>query len=140
MAQSASHIHFTGLAMTQTHDIMALEHKRRDAMIGGDTHTLGELFADTMVWIHGTARADSKAGVLASIASGKTAYQEIACSEEAVRLYGDTAIVTGIILAKALIAGESRVLHNRFSIVWAHINQQWQVVNWQSTTVPKAAA
>lgn len=126
--------------MTRTHDIMALEHKRRSAMTGADTDTLAKLFADNMVWIHGTARADSKAGVLASIASGKTVYQTIDCSEETVRIYGDTAIVTGIVHAKLRIANEDRLLHNRFSIAWANINQQWQVVNWQSTTVPKAAA
>jgi Domain of unknown function (DUF4440) len=126
--------------MTQTHDILALENKRRSAMIDADTDTLEKLFADSMVWIHGTAREDSKVGVLASIASGKTIYQAIDCSEETVRIYGDTAIVTGIVHSKLKIANEERLLHNRFSIAWANINQQWQVVNWQSTTIPKAGA
>ncbi|WP_342619448.1 nuclear transport factor 2 family protein [Rhodoferax sp. GW822-FHT02A01] len=123
--------------MIQSHEIMALEHKRRSAMVDADTDTLSQLFADSMVWIHGTARADSKSGVIASIASGKTVYQAIDCSEETVRIYGDTAIVTGIVHSKLKIANEERQLHNRFSIAWANINRQWQVVNWQSTTVPK---
>ena len=120
-------------------DIMALEHKRRQAMIAVDTATLAGLFADDMLWIHATARPDTKTGLLASIESRKTIYQAIDCSEETLRFYGDTAFVSGIADIKAQIAGEDRLLQNRFTIAWARIAGEWKVVNWQSTTVRKPA-
>ena len=126
--------------MTTTQDIMALELQRRNAMVSADTVTLSQIFSETMVWIHGTSRADSKKGVLASIASGKTIYRAIDCYDETVRIYADTAIVSGLVNSRLDSAGEIKVLHNRFTIVWANIDNLWQVVNWQSTTVPKASS
>ena len=126
--------------MTSPQEIMALEQQRRQAMVAADVVTLSRLLADDVLWIHATARLDTKAGLLASIETKKTIYQEIACSEETVRFYGDTAIVSGIADIKAQISGEDRVLQNRFTIVWARPSgAPWQVVNWQSTTVRKPA-
>lgn len=125
--------------MSDAQEIMALEHKRRQAMIGADVATLSGLFAEDLLWIHATARPDTKAGLLASIETGKTKYQAIDCSEETVRFYGEVAIVSGIADIKAQIAGEDRVLQNRFTIAWAQLAGQWKVVNWQSTTVRKPA-
>lgn len=126
--------------MTSREEIMALEQQRRQAMVAADVATLSKLFADDLLWIHATARPDTKQGLLASIESRKTIYQAIECSEETVRLYGDTAIVSGIADIKAQINGEDRVLQNRFTILWVRkAATPWQAVNWQSTTVRKPA-
>lgn len=124
---------------TTAQDIMALEHQRRQAMIAADTATLSRLFADDLMWIHATARADTKQGLLASIESRKTVYQAIDCSEETVRFYGPIAMVSGLADIKAQIGGEDRVIQNRFTIVWHKTDEQWRVINWQSTSVRKAA-
>lgn len=121
--------------MSDSKEIMALDHARRRAMIEGDVAKLGGLFADDMMWIHANARADSKQAFLDSIATGKSRYLAIDCSEETVRFYGETAVVSGIMDIKVQIAGEDRALQNRFTIVWAHLAGGWKVVNWQSTTV-----
>ena len=123
--------------MTTPQEIFALEAQRREAMIAADVATLSKLFADDVLWIHATARPDTKQGLLASIESKKTIYQAIECSEETLRFYGDTAIVSGIADIKAQIAGEDRLLQNRFTIIWFRKPERWQVVNWQSTTVRK---
>lgn len=125
--------------MNDMKTIEALEIRRKQAMIAADVETLAALFADDMLWIHGTARADSKTGLLEAIASGKTKYQTIDSSDESVRFYGDLALLSGISVIRARIAGEDRVLQNRFTIVWAQTGAAWQVVNWQSTTVRKPA-
>lgn len=124
--------------MTNESDIMALEQRRRHAMTSADIETLSGLFAEDMLWIHATARPDTKGGLLDSIGSGKTKYLAIDCSDETVRLYGDTAIISGIADMKAEIAGESRVIQNRFTIIWVRTGSDWKVVNWQSTGVRKA--
>jgi uncharacterized protein (TIGR02246 family) len=123
--------------MNPTQEIMALEQRRREAMTKADVDTLEELFADDLMWIHATARADTKQGLLATIASGKTKYLSIDCSEETVRFYGSMAAVSGIADMTAEIAGEHRVLQSRFTILWHQQPAGWRVVNWQSTTVRK---
>lgn len=121
--------------MANSEEILKLEKARCDAMIGADISTLSNLFADDMVWIHASAKADGKAGVLNTIGSGKTKYLEINCSEQNVRFYGDMAIVGGIADMKLESAGEIKNLKNRFTISWTKDDSGWKVVNWQSTTV-----
>jgi len=123
--------------MSSSEEIMALEQRRRAAMVAADVAELSELFADDLMWIHATARADTKQGLLATIESGKTKYLSIDCSEETVRFYDAVAAVSGIADVTAEIAGEHRVLQSRFTILWHRQPEGWKVVNWQSTTVRK---
>jgi ketosteroid isomerase-like protein len=115
--------------------VLELDRIRRDAMTKADVTTLGELFADDMVWIHATARVDTKAGLLDAIGSGSTKYLSIEVTDETVRDFGDVVLVGGIAAMTAEIKGETRDLRNRFTIVWARSGVSWQVVNWQSTSV-----
>lgn len=123
--------------MSDSKEIVALEHARRRAMIDADVAKLSGLFADDLLWIHASAKPDSKDALIDTIATGKTKYLSIECSGESVRFYGETAIVSGIADMKVQLAGEDRVLQNRFTIVWAHLAGGWKVVSWQSTTVRK---
>lgn len=121
--------------MENSEEILMLEKTRIGAMIAADVSTLTNVFADDMVWIHASAKADGKAGVLSTIESGKTKYRAIDCSEQTVRFYGDVAMVGGVADMTLEIANEIRSLKNRYTIVWAKIGGGWKVVNWQSTTV-----
>lgn len=121
--------------MANADDILKLEQLRCDAMIRADVPALSNLFADDMVWIHASAKADGREGVLGAIGSGKSKYVEINCSEQKVRLYGDVAFVGGIADMKLESAGELKTLKNRFTIAWQKNSSGWQVVNWQSTPV-----
>ena len=121
--------------MVRNDEILTLDRLRCDAMIRADVPTLSDLFADDMVWIHGSAKVDGKAAVLQTIGSGKTKYLEISCSEQQVRIYGALAMVGGIADMKLESAGEARSLKNRFTISWLNDGGSWKVVNWQSTPV-----
>lgn len=118
--------------------LQALERRRRESMVNADVPALKALFSDELLWIHGTGRADNKHGVLHAIETGHTKYRSIECSDESLRCYGDVALLSGIALMKAEIAGEPRTLENRFTIVWRQTTPgEWQVVNWQSTSLRK---
>ncbi len=121
--------------MANTEEILALETLRCAAMIRADVAALADMFADDMAWIHGSAKVDGKAGVLHTIASGKTRYLEINRSEQTVRLYGPVALVGGIADMTLEIGGETRTLKNRFTIGWLNDGGGWKVVNWQSTPI-----
>lgn len=120
--------------MTTEQTILAMEQQRRQAMVQADVPALQRLLSDRLMWIHGTGRPDTKAGVIGSIGSGKTQYQSIDCSDESVRFFGPVAVVSGVAVMNAVIAGEPRVLNNRFTILWEQQpHGDWQAVNWQST-------
>lgn len=117
-------------------DVMALEQARRRAMIAADVATLERLLGDDLQWIHASGRPESKAAFLASIESRKIEFESIECSEETARAYGATVLLSGVADIRAKIAGESRALKNRFTIVWVQTGAQWEAVNWQSTGLP----
>jgi ketosteroid isomerase-like protein len=121
--------------MSISETVLDLDRIRRDAMTKADVDTLGDLFADEMVWIHATARVDTKAGLLDAIGSGSTKYLSIDVTDETVRDFGDVVLVSGIAAMTAEIKGETRELRNRFTIVWVRRGASWQVVNWQSTSI-----
>jgi uncharacterized protein (TIGR02246 family) len=125
--------------MIDENEVRAVDQVRREAMIRADVDQLTELFADDMMWIHATARVDTKAGLLESIRSGKTKYLAIECTDETLRVVNDLAFLSGIAVMKAEIAGNVRDIENRYTIVWRSREGQWQVVNWQSTSVRKAS-
>lgn len=124
--------------MSNVDEILEMERARCDAMVRADIASLANLFADDMVWVHASAKVDVKDGVLRSIGSGKTKYLEINCSDQAVRLYGNMAIVGGQADMTLVSGGETKVLKNRYTISWVKGSNGWKVVNWQSTPVRAA--
>ncbi|WP_133915421.1 nuclear transport factor 2 family protein [Streptomyces sp. NBC_00582] len=123
--------------MSDATTILELDRTRQEAMIRADVDALGELLADDVMWIHATARIDTKEGLLGSVASGRTKYLAIECSDETVRFHGGIAFLSGVADMKAEIAGETRDIQNRYTIVYAPAGDGWKVVNWQSTSVRK---
>ena len=122
-----------------TQRILALEDRRRAALLSADIAELTRLFADDMVWIHGSGKSDGKAGMLDSIGSGKTKYLEIENSRQNIRFFGDVAVVDGLVAMRLNLAGEVKQIHSRFTICWARTSRDWQIVHWQSTPVRPAA-
>ena len=122
-----------------TQNILALEARRCAALLSADIADLTRLFADDMVWIHGSGKSDGKAGMPDTIASGKTRYLDIENSRQNIRFFGQTAIVDGLVDLRLNLAGEVKQIHSRFTICWAGTGDDWQIVHWQSTPVRQPA-
>ncbi|HWW73501.1 MAG TPA: nuclear transport factor 2 family protein [Duganella sp.] len=125
--------------MNNPHNIDALEARRRAALLSADIAELTRLFADDMVWIHGSGKSDGKAGMLDSIGSGKTQYLDIETSRQNIRFFGDMAVVDGLVDMRLNLAGEVKQIHSRFTICWAGNGDGWRIVHWQSTPVRQPA-
>ena len=117
-------------------EIIDLENRRFKAMTEVDTAVLDEVLSDDLVYTHSTARVESKSEFIASLTSGQTKYESVACDDVNVRRFNDTAIVTG----SAWIAVVARGHHNKFQVrftdVYAMQENAWRMVAWQSTKMP----
>ncbi|WP_369034016.1 fumarylacetoacetate hydrolase family protein [Streptomyces adonidis] len=132
--------HTGSSTMTDPHTILKLDQARRDAMIRADIPTLTAILADDMMCIHGNARVDTKESLLGDIGSGKRKYLAIDCADETVCFHGGLAFLGGVATITAETAGHLlQGVQNRYTIVWAPEGDDWKVVNWQSTSIPKAA-
>ena len=113
---------------------------RRAAMINAHTGLLSGIFDDDLLWIHASGTIDSKRTLLTSIDSGRLDYKSIEPSNERVRLYENTGLVTGSIALDVTIDHLARNVHNLFTSVWQHTASGWRLVNWQTTATQSAIA
>lgn len=123
-------------AQDAAQEVLAADAKRFAAMVRADTAELGALLAEDVTYTHSTGQVESREEFLASIASGKLDYQSIEPAEERVRIYGDTAVVTGRAGVKLRSEGKDLALALRFTSVWVKGEKGWRMVAWQSTRLP----
>ena len=114
-------------------DILALEEERFGAMVARDFPRLQLLVHDELMYTHSSGVVDGKASWLDSMKSGRVKYKKAQCTERKVRLYGDTALITGRAHIEAEIGGEPKTLKLLFLNAWTKTPQGWKFVAWQST-------
>ncbi|WP_424534002.1 nuclear transport factor 2 family protein [Sphaerisporangium viridialbum] len=117
-------------------EVQELEGRRWAALVAADTSTLRELFADRMSYTHSNALVDTKDGYIKSIEDGTVSYIAVDPSDEQVRIFGSTAVVTGRAVIDARAGGNDHRTQARYSAVWAKDDGQWRFVCWHSTPQP----
>ena len=117
-------------------DILALEAGRYAAMIAVDEAALEKCFSDDLIYVHSSGALDTKESYIAAIKSGKFRYLKCERFEETVRIYDQTALVTGRAVFEAVIEGTPRMLRLRYLNVWTHTAAGWKFVGWQSCPLP----
>jgi len=118
--------------------VLAAQKERLQAMVRSDLDALGRLLPDDLTYTHASGVADTKASLLASIAAGKLKYKSFDPGQPRVRVYGNTAVLTGT----ATVQVESATIGPApFQILFTDVyvrkpDGRWQAVAWQSTRPP----
>jgi ketosteroid isomerase-like protein len=121
-------------AQTVEQEIQSLEDRRYRAMVESDAKTLAELLADELVYTHSTGAVDTKASYIESIRT-RSPYRKVDRLQEAIQLYGDTAIITGHAHLHVETGGAQRILDLRHLNVWVKRPAGWQMVAWEATPI-----
>jgi ketosteroid isomerase-like protein len=117
-------------------EIRALEERRYKAMCEADAGTLDQLLADSLVYTHSNAAADSKKSYLDGVRAKKWNYRKIERPVENIQVHGDCAVITGQVRIDILIDGAPKILNSRYLNVWVKGAKGWQMTAWQSTPIP----
>lgn len=115
--------------MEQT--VEELELCRFRAMVAGDVETLSRLFADKLVYAHSSGGRDTKASLLGKIESGQLDYVAIENPDMGVAVVGQTAVVTGRMVAEVRVGNETRHLNNLSLSVWTFDDGRWLFLAFQ---------
>ena len=75
--------------------VLAADEARRLAMLHNDIKALDSLLAEDVTIVWGDGTTDNKASTLALFRSGKLHYSQLEYDNTCVRLYGESAVVTG---------------------------------------------
>ena len=113
--------------------VIALDAQRMVATGAGDAATLDKLIADDLIYVHSSARMDTKASLIGNMKNGSTVYQSVVPSDVKAREVGGAVMVTGLADIKVTVNGNPLAFQVRFAEVWENRAGQWQMVLWQST-------
>ncbi|MGH9358321.1 MAG: nuclear transport factor 2 family protein [Terriglobia bacterium] len=109
-------------------ELLKLENKENQAFLNRDTKVLDRLYADTLAWTRPNGEFLNKAQVLENLRSGKTKYDSIKHHDVRVRIYGNTAILTGTSTTDLVYGGKPMNRFRWFGEVWVKQNGRWQLV------------
>lgn len=116
---------------TKQHVLLA-QNSRFNAMIEGDVETLKNVLADELTYAHTTGWIETKSGFITSVASKKIDYLSIKSRDLNVRIYDNTAIITGLADVKLTFNNNPMAFTIRFLEVEHYIDNLWQLVAWQA--------
>ena len=119
-------------------EVLRADDRRFDAMRNGKWPDLEDSLADDLVYVHSTARVETKGEHVGNLKAGKPSYRGIAPRDRKVRMRGDVGIVNGVSEMHVENAGKDQHFTIRYLAVYAKIADRWQMTAWQSTKVPDA--
>jgi hypothetical protein len=122
-------------------EVRRAENARREAILSNDTAALNQLLADSLVTTLDSGEVKTKADEVAFDRAGNRKIESWDASDVAIRMYGDTAVVTGRAAVKDSVRGEGRRDFTfGFTHVWVKLDGRWQLVarHISGRSVPRA--
>jgi Domain of unknown function (DUF4440) len=117
--------------------VLDVQARRFQAIVEADVETLEDILADDLTYTHTTGKIDSKREFLDALKSRKVNYHSIEPADVLVRVYDDTALLTGLADMSVSTPERSFSFSCRFTEVYRKKNGDWQLVAWQSTRLPE---
>jgi len=115
-------------------ELLAVEERRRRALLDGDVPALDDLYDESLVHVHAPGLTHTKAQLLEHVAT-RHAYLDMARGELVIRLVGDVAIMTGTLVNRLRTAeGGERTLGGVVTQVLRRCDDgRWRFVSFQMT-------
>ena len=117
-------------------DVEKMEQKRMQAILNADMPALYAIYADDFFYNTSSGPSLTKSEYLPRYASGELKINSADSEARDIRVYENTALVTGIVHVNATIKGENKLLHLRYLNVWVKRENGWVLVARQGTNLP----
>jgi ketosteroid isomerase-like protein len=125
-----------GAAPEAEKDVLAAMETWRHAMMKKDRAGLQKILHENLTYTHSSGLNETKADVLQSVTQGPMIHEEIKLSNTTVHVFGDTALVKGIVDFRNSVAGAVSTAHLDVLHVWLKGPQGWQLVARQAIRLP----
>lgn len=117
-------------------EVRKLEQRFNEAIVEGDVAFFNRILAEDFTHTSQSGKFRTRAEWMKGREQGKSSYQSFETEDVQIRIYGDTAIVTGRSDAKWREAeAQPQSGQYRFLRVWVRRDHGWQAVAFQSTAV-----
>ena len=119
-------------------EVLAAMEAYKQALIKKDAAALSKILSDDLTYTHSSNLHQDKAAVLASL-NGNTVAEAIDFKDLKIRVYGNTAVVSGDVDFRNNAAGKVSVSKLHVLHVLVKGPQGWQLVARQATRYPEPA-
>ena len=113
--------------------VAALDTEYQRAVKNNDAATMAAILAEDFVVVEGTGKVWTKADLLGSARDGKTHYEHQEDTQQTVRVWGNTAVVTAKLWVKGMEDGESVDYTEWFSDTYVRTPAGWKYVFGQAS-------
>jgi ketosteroid isomerase-like protein len=119
-------------------DVKALDAKLTDAVKHGDTTTLEKHLAEDFLVVDPLGRVHDKKSYLAHVSKDNARFEDLKETQVQARVFGDTAVVTGLLELRGSVKGKDVSGQYRWTRVYNKKGDHWRCVVEQHTyVVPK---
>jgi ketosteroid isomerase-like protein len=115
--------------------LMKMERDRAAAVVKADVAMLEGVTSDDYILINANGQMSDKATTMGDIKTGKIKLTANEVSDMKVRVYGDTAVVTGKSSAQGTVGGRALKGPVMFTRVYVKANGKWRSVAFQQTPI-----
>ena len=123
-------------AQSDEEQVKKLETDRAAAAVKGDVAILEKQTADDYTFINLYGQMSDKSQMVNNFKTGRTKLTADEVSDMKVRVYGNTAVITGKADVAGTMAGKDTKAQVMFTRVYVKKGGQWQSVAFQQTRVP----
>src|SRR5438128_12250790 len=114
-------------------DVLRADDRRFEAMKKGDWAALDAALAEDLIYVHSTARQESKAEHIANLRGGKPHYRGIAPRDRRARVVGSVGIVNGVSDMHVERDGKENTFPVRYLAGSGKGGAGWRMIRRQST-------
>ena len=124
----------TSATTTIETEIAALDTEYQAAVEKNDAATMDRILADDFILVTGKGKIYTKDDLLEEARSGRVVYEYQRDSEQTVRVWGDTAVITALLEAKGTDGGKPFDYKLWFSDTYVRTPTGWRYVFGQAST------
>ena len=118
-------------------ELLKLENEFARAVAGNDADALDRLLADDWIIVEPGGGMIDKARFLGVIRSGALSHELMESTDPKIRVYGNTAVVTGLTTSKGKFMGQDFTSCERATDIFVKQADRWQCVFTQLTRFTK---
>jgi len=118
-----------------TAELSRLENVWNESHVRGDADALNRLWADDLTVTVPNMPVITKESAIGIARSGRVKFKRYQTADIRIRLYGDAAVVTGLVERTRELNGRDVEDKWRFTKVYIRRAGNWQVVAWHASTI-----
>src|SRR4029450_9379963 len=118
-------------------ELLKLEKAFAEAIVSNDLEAIGRLVTDDWIIIDSDGGIVDRTRFFEVIKSGALTHEMMESEDFRVRVYGDSAVVTGVTRTKGKFMGQEFSTQERVTDVFVKRDERWQCVLTHLTRCPK---